>query len=294
MVEGEAVSYFRAHHDGDGEWLEPLEFAQAEWGDDHLQGPAVLSSLARGAGREARRIRPDFVPSRIGCELFRAARSAPTRIRVEVIRDGPRLLLIDAFFEQSGRAAARGHFSFVRPGPEPEDVSWSSAHAGLSVPPKDQEVARNGRAYRVEAGDWAPDALTVTAPGRRFVWQRPTTTVLGEKPVPLEWVAGASDLANMTLHWTDTGVQIINADVTTVLTRLPEGDGVGMTPLSRSEGTGLSAGAVVLYDERGEIGVVSMTGLVQSRVKVGFVPGGFLAQEIAPAGSGSQLSSRGE
>jgi hypothetical protein len=64
-----APAHFTLTEDGE---FAPTQFAQSHWGDDHLNGPAVVVLAARalelGSGS------PDFMPTRLTVDLFRAAR----------------------------------------------------------------------------------------------------------------------------------------------------------------------------------------------------------------------------
>jgi hypothetical protein len=62
-----------------GEFL-PTEFAQSHWGDDHLNGSAVVGLAARALEVECGS--PDFMPTRLTVDLFRAAHGVPTTVTV--------------------------------------------------------------------------------------------------------------------------------------------------------------------------------------------------------------------
>jgi hypothetical protein len=66
----------------------PTAFAQSHWGDDHLNGPAVVGLAARALENHCGS--PDFVPTRLTADLFRPARGVLTTIDVRVVRDGRR------------------------------------------------------------------------------------------------------------------------------------------------------------------------------------------------------------
>ena len=73
---------------GSGEF-EPTHFAGSHWGDDHLNGPAVVGLAARTL--ELRYGSPDFMPTRLTVDLFRAARGVSTAVTLRVVRDGRRV-----------------------------------------------------------------------------------------------------------------------------------------------------------------------------------------------------------
>jgi len=68
----------------EGDAFMPTPFAQSHWGDDQLNGPAVVGLAARAlenhCGSE------DFTPARFTADLFRAARNAPTTVDARMVR----------------------------------------------------------------------------------------------------------------------------------------------------------------------------------------------------------------
>ena len=67
----------------------PTQYAQSHWGDDHLNGPAIVGLVARGLEIDCGS--PDFRPTRLTVDLFRAARNAHTTLDIRVVRDGRRV-----------------------------------------------------------------------------------------------------------------------------------------------------------------------------------------------------------
>src|SRR5947208_14021522 len=64
--------------------FEPTTFAGSHWGDDHLNGPAVVGLAAYALENDCGS--PEFMPARLTVELFRAARSVATAVTVRVVR----------------------------------------------------------------------------------------------------------------------------------------------------------------------------------------------------------------
>jgi Acyl-CoA thioesterase N-terminal domain len=83
----------------------PTPFAQSHWGDDHLGGPAVVGLAAQSLEIECGS--PDFMPTRLTVDLFRAARGVPTAVTVRVVRDGRRIRSAECDLAQEGRLVAR-------------------------------------------------------------------------------------------------------------------------------------------------------------------------------------------
>ena len=83
----------------------PTPLALSHWGDDHLNGPAVAGLTAHVL--ETHCGSPDFMPTRLTVDLFRAARSVVTKVDVRVVRDGRRVRSAECDVVQDGRAVAR-------------------------------------------------------------------------------------------------------------------------------------------------------------------------------------------
>ncbi|HZN80907.1 MAG TPA: acyl-CoA thioesterase domain-containing protein, partial [Mycobacterium sp.] len=89
----------------DGGAFMPSPFAQSHWGDDHLNGPAIVGLAARALENHCGS--PDFMPTRFTADLFRAARNALTTIDVRIVRDGRRVRSAECDVVQDGRTVAR-------------------------------------------------------------------------------------------------------------------------------------------------------------------------------------------
>ena len=85
--------------------FEPTQFAGSHWGDDQLNGPAVVGLAARTL--ELHHGSPDFMPTRLTVDLFRAARGVPTAVAVRTVRDGRRVRSAECDVVQEGRLIAR-------------------------------------------------------------------------------------------------------------------------------------------------------------------------------------------
>ena len=83
----------------------PTPFAQSHWGDDHLNGPAVVGLAARSLELDCGS--PDFMPARLTVDLFRAARGVSTTVTIRVVRDGRRIRSVECDLAQEGRLVAR-------------------------------------------------------------------------------------------------------------------------------------------------------------------------------------------
>jgi hypothetical protein len=103
----------------DGGAFVPTPFAQSRWGDDHLNGPAVVGLAARALENHCGS--DDFMPARFTADLFRAARNVPTTLDVRVVRDGRRVRNAEYEIEPTA-----GHVSAPTSTTPPAAVTWRS------------------------------------------------------------------------------------------------------------------------------------------------------------------------
>jgi hypothetical protein len=66
----------------------PTSNAQSHWGEDHLNGPALVGLVARTL--EETYGLDDFMPARLTVDLFKAARGIETTATTRLVRDGRR------------------------------------------------------------------------------------------------------------------------------------------------------------------------------------------------------------
>ncbi|MDT0432987.1 acyl-CoA thioesterase domain-containing protein, partial [Streptomyces salyersiae] len=85
--------------------FQPTRFAQSHWGEDHLNGPALVGLAARAL--EAAFGLPEFLPARLTVDLFKAARGVPTTTKVALVRDGRRVRNSECELVQDGVTVAR-------------------------------------------------------------------------------------------------------------------------------------------------------------------------------------------
>lgn len=94
-----------------GEFL-PAQSAQSHWGDDHLNGRAVVGLAARAL--EITCGSDDFMPVRLTVDLFRAARRVPTTVQARLVRDGRRVRGAECDVAQDGGVIARATLLLYR------------------------------------------------------------------------------------------------------------------------------------------------------------------------------------
>jgi len=105
-----------AWFDRAGDVFTPRPLARSMWHENHVHGVAVAGLLARAMEEAVTGLgRTDLVPVRFHVDLFRVARMVASTATATVVREGPRLLLLDAVFEQGDRRVARASAVFLKP-----------------------------------------------------------------------------------------------------------------------------------------------------------------------------------
>src|SRR5689334_7742821 len=116
----------------------PTPFAQSHWGDDHLNGPAVVGLAARELEKQLGA--PEFMPARFTADLFRAARNVPTTIDVRVVRDGRRVRTAECDVLQDGRPVTRATLVQYRRSSAPPGREWTPPMALPQPPTPDDSI----------------------------------------------------------------------------------------------------------------------------------------------------------
>jgi hypothetical protein len=255
-------AFFKAEQPEQQEVLIPTRATQSGWGQGQLRGMAVSGALARGTEKAISELPVDDLrPSRFTLDLFRPARTLPSTVRTAVVRQGRRLVLVDAFFEQDGKAVARSATLFLSPSSAPVGDVWSQTPE-LEFPPADLVPDDNDeRIYFEEGRGWCTSVGTNHGALRRQSWHFPTPVVEGEEPTAFQMAGSVCDVTNVVANWGEQGLEFINADVTLTMVREPQDAHVGLSASSRVEADGLSVGSAMLYDSQGVFGISLVTAL---------------------------------
>lgn len=256
----------------DGDAFVPLPLAQSLWSEDQMHGVAVSGLLARALEQQAADTgRPELVPTRYQVDLFRPARMAPTTARASVVREGPRLLLLDAVVEQAEGIVARASATFLLPSADPDGEVWSSGSAPVPPPP---DVAPVTGEHHVpifgSEKPWSNNFTEHQNAGRHQTWQTAMPIVVDEECTPFQAVASIADATSMVTNWGSGGVQFINTDVNLALSRLPDGVSLGLRTTDHVMSNGLAVGTAEVFDRHGAFGTATVTSLANSRRTVDF------------------------
>lgn len=254
------------HRVADGT-LRPTSLAAGPpWLPGTQHGSMVTALFARAV-----ELVPSAVPMqlcRLTVELARPVPTGSTTVEATVGRDGRRLQTLDLTLGVDGAVCARGTAIRLRtaagiiepddqPAPWPDDHQTEHPSEATLAPPFGSDSL------------WeAHDARWCSAtPGDGNVWLRPHIPLIDdETDAAAVRVALVADLV-----MTGGGILpmdrylVVNPDLTLSLSRLPESAWIQVRSIVRVEQNGIGHSEGALYDERGRIGHVTKTLLVDRR-----------------------------
>lgn len=256
----------------DGDMLVPQDIARSLWKHDQMHGVATCGALGRAAERTVNDLgRDDLRPARFTVDLFRAPSMNPCSTRVEVLREGNRVAVVQAFLEQDGEDVAAARVLFLKPGHDADGQVWTSEEV-LTPPPLDIAPPTDDPRppYFRSATGWSQDFSAHQNAGRKQMWQVALPIVAGEPTSPFAGLAGAADTTSMVMNWGSQGVEHINTDVSLSISRLPVSAEVGMAALSWQSADGIATGTAVVYDRQGPFGTSTVVSLANTKRTVDF------------------------
>ncbi len=254
-----------------GDHFEPTGEARGSWSSDSIHGIAVCGLLGHAAEQAVRAHgRDDLVPARFAVDLFAPPRFTDCTVTTSVVRDGPRLFLLDVHLSQGETPVARASATFVRASQRTDGDVWEPATR--AVPPPTDVAPESDEAgvpfIRSGDGAWSNDFREHQVGLQHTVWQVANPVVQGSPATAFEAAAAYTDGVNMTTNWGSQGVQYINTDATLCLSRLPVGVEIGLHALDRTEHDGIAVGAATMFDRQGQFGVVTCAAIANSRRSV--------------------------
>ena len=103
------------------------------------------------------------------------------------------------------------------------------------------------------------------ASAQKFAWIRLFRPMVAGHPLtPFTRAAFAGDIISSVTHWGTGGLRYINADYTVAVSRLPEGEYIGLAAQSHYGNDGVATGSATLFDRLGAIGTGTALALAQS------------------------------
>jgi hypothetical protein len=244
--------------------FEPTAFARSRWGEDTLNGPAIVGLAAWSLERDYGL--PGFVPARLTADLFKAARGVPTVVRTRLVRDGRRIRNSECDVVQGDVIVARATMvQYLRSGPPPGQ-EW----VGLAefTPP----AGVNGAVYFVGSDDvgWDSSGAAHQNISRKRVYHRTIEVVAGETPSPFVRTVVAAEATSLVTNLGTRGIGYINGDLTVALSRLPIGDYVGVQADSHWCADGIANGTATLFDDVGPFGTGMVTAIANPAAQIDF------------------------
>jgi acyl-coenzyme A thioesterase PaaI-like protein len=257
-------------HDGDA--FTATDLALGPWAPDALHGgaPAALIAhvLAGHAGRAGgREGDPPLRLARVTYEFVRPVPVGPLAVRVEQVRPGRRMALLDAFItDPDGTEVTRARGLLLRP---------SELEATPPAPPPfpgPEDGVRND--WHEQRPMFATHAMEIRfvegrfrEPGAATAWFRLRVPLVSGVPtLPLDRVAAAGDFGNGIASVLDWATHVfINPDLTLYLEREPVDEWVALQSEMRVLPGSAAVAESVLWDRRGRIGRAMQSLLVGPR-----------------------------
>ena len=249
---------------GSGEF-EPTHFAGSHWGDDHLNGPAVVGLAARTL--ELHHGSPDFMPTRLTVDLFRAARSVPTAVTFRVVRDGRRVRSAECEVVQEGRLVARATLLQYRRSTAPPGRLWS-VPTTIPFPPRLDDGVQT--AVDSDAGDWSRSPGDHQNDSRKRFYNSAIDVVAGQPNSQFVRAVMVAEATSLVTNLGTHGVGYINGDLTVGLARLPVGEWIGVQADSHWAADGIAVGTATLFDRSGAFGSGMTTAVANPAAQIDF------------------------
>jgi acyl-CoA thioesterase len=243
----------------------PTEFAQSHWGDDHLGGPAVVGLAARSLENDCGS--PDFMPSRLTVDLFRAARGVSTAVAVRIVRDGRRIHSAECDVAQDGRLVARATLLQYRRTAAPPGRLWA---APMTFPPLPSVHETALTQVGSEGGGLSRSPGAHQNDSRKSFYNRAIEVVAGEKLSPFVRAVMAAEATSLVTNLGTHGVGYINGDLTVGLARLPVGEWIGVQGDSHWASDGVAVGTATLFDQSGAFGSGMTTAVSNPAAQIDF------------------------
>jgi hypothetical protein len=250
----------------DGDAYLATDLALGPWAPGALHGGAPAALLAGAFAQAAPS--PALRPARITFEFVRPVPVGPLGVRIEVVRPGRRVTLLDgSLTDPDGVEVCRARSLLLAPS------EISAAGPAEPLPFRGPEAG--------EVNDWnderpmfATHAMEIRfvegvfrQPGPATAWFRLRHPLIAGEPIaPVERVAAAGDFGNgiaSVLSW-DEHV-FINPDLTLYLERDPVGEWVALQSQMRVTQGSVAVAESVLWDEHGRIGRAIQSLLVGPR-----------------------------
>lgn len=270
----------------EGGVLVPQDLARSLWREDQMHGVATAGALGREVENAVLAAgRTDLRPARFTVDLFKAPSMGPCLLSSTVVREGARLMLLDAELAQGDVVVARASALFLKATENPDGEVWTPSDLPEPPPLDIAPVSEEPRVpiFYSDGVGWSQNFAEHQNGGRKATWQTPLGIVVGETPTPFQGLAGAADSTSMITNWGTGGVQYINTDITLAISRVPVSQEVGLSTISRFAHDGIATGSALVFDRQGPIGTTTVTSISNARRAVDFTQHDFTGESIPSA-----------
>jgi hypothetical protein len=243
----------------------PTSNAQSHWGEDHLNGPALVALVARTL--EETYGLDDFVPARLTVDLFKAARGVETTATTRLVRDGRRVRNSECELIQDGVVVVRAVLVQYRRSSAPRGEEWSPSIDFTPPPENDRERPMS---IGSDDGGWSSVIADHQNTSRKRTFNRGVDVVSGMRNTPFVNAAIAAEGTSLVTNLGSAGVGYINGDLTVALARLPLGDWIGVQADSHWVADGVGVGTATLFDHAGSFGSGMVTAISNPAAQIDF------------------------
>jgi hypothetical protein len=243
----------------------PTPNAQSHWGEDHLNGPAVVGLVARVL--EEQYGLDEFMPARLTVDLFKAARGVETVAVTRLVRDGRRVRNSECELIQDGVVAVRAVLVQYRRSSAPLGEEWTATMD--FAPPADVDDAQHIYVGSDDGG-WSNSIADHQNTSRKRFINRSLDVVVGTKNTPFVNAAMAAEGTSLVTNLGSAGVGYINGDLTVALARLPLDQWIGAQGDSHWVADGIAVGTATLFDHAGAFGTGTVTAIANPAAQIDF------------------------
>ncbi|MGY4712810.1 acyl-CoA thioesterase domain-containing protein [Mycolicibacterium sp. CBM1] len=246
----------------------PTENARGRWGEDMLNGPAVVSLAAWNL--EQRYGAEGFLPARLTVDLFKAARRVPTTVIVRLVRDGHRVRNSECEIRQGEVTVARATMVQYRRSQPPPGQEWF-CDAVFDMPAPAQP-----HAFLIGSDDagWNTEGGVHQNTSRKRVCHSPIDVVAGHPVTPFVRAVVVAEATSLVSNLGTKGIGYINGDLTVALSRLPESEHIAVQGDSHWTCDGVSVGSATLFDDLGPFGTGLVTAIANPAAQIDFAKPG--------------------
>jgi len=249
----------------DEDRYQPTQYAQSHWGDDHLNGPAVVGLAAHVL--ETQFGLAEFLPARLTVDLFKAARGVPTSARATLIRDGRRVRNSECELLQNGVTVARAVLVQYRLAEAPRGREWARS-SDFAAPTELDET--RGFHLGSDGPGWTTTIADHQNTARKRAFNRTIDAVEGCPNSPFVRAVMAAEGTSLVTNLGSAGVGYINGDLTVALSRLPVDQWVGVEADAHWASEGISVGTATLFDHMGAFGTGMVTAVSNPAAQIDF------------------------